>query len=629
MIFNTFLIKTKKYKLLRLLGILIFFCFTACRSTNETEEKFFNQFSSTYGTKLDKNPLIMHSYLDINPYKETGFAWAPFVLPNENWMSIRPSDYLVGYWNGINNPILPPDPGICRILDDSEIINLPKGELKLIEFYSNSLAPHHDEKKLCFLLSSESKKPFAMIRMNSEGKASCFIALKKYVVSTGYGELRREFEVNGNESKVKVPFFDSSYVKVSAKETNGIQIGDLIRIGRSFSVNNVKKIEENFQEGGFLIPSKVRGDLYTVANIQSKRMNVDEYQKTTVLIGDKPFELQLEPALYTFAVLRKNKLICLKQVELTENEIFELSCSGEEKISIEVEQDSNSIIWDTTILPAQLTESNSFLSWLFANEKVYLPNFNFMNQDFEAKKELEQEVNKRFAIIAKHPDKSIVTFNSNYLINQYDSLTELNNFDINKIYLGVTGKMNNTNISYLRRDSQNLPFLGIPLGGIGEQNLAQNSVPFSAFTKLNRIILRPEFIKYANVQASNGVTFSIFEPLTTQNNEGMFSSYVQQKFRLRVAVPEWNATNIVEMYVNGKLRRRWILDRGDVSKPFSASFEENIMEFKAFTVRWVAWGDEYLPDFLVGTHNSQPFAITRDFCIDYIGDGICHVEKEK
>jgi hypothetical protein len=197
------------------------------------------------------------------------------------------------------------------------------------------------------------------------------------------------------------------------------------------------------------------------------------------------------------------------------------------------------------------------------------------------------------------------------------------------MYLGVTSNMNSKYISSLRNKSQNLPFLGIPLGRTGEQSIANNAVPFSSFTKIVKIVPRNDFLKYSNVQASNGAIFYLFEPLTLPNNEGLLSSYIQQKFRLRISVPPWNSTNIIEMYINGKIKRRWILDRGDISKPFSMSFEESISESNAFTVRWAAWGDDFLPDFLTGTKNTLPFAITRDYCIDNIGDGICHVEQEK
>lgn len=628
MMFNIFLEKIKKYKSLHVLFLFPLILVASCQTGNKAEERFFAQFSTDFSPVKDKSPLVMHSYIDVNPFYEEGFAWAPFVLPNQEWLPIRLSDFLIGFWNGKNNPILPPDPGICRILDDSEISSLPRGELKLVQFFSNSITPYHDEKKLFFLLSPETRKPFAIVKMDYEGKASCFIALKKYVVSTGYGELRREFEVNGSENKVKVPFFDSSYVKILASDLNGIKNGDILRIGRSFSKKNIKSIEENFEDGGFLIPSKLSGDLYQTANIQSKRMNVDEFQKTAILIGENPFEMQLEPALYTFAVLRKNKLICLKTIELTDNEIFEFTCKESERNIEDFEQDFNSVFFDTTLLPPQFIESSAFLSWLFSSKQYLLPYFNVQTQELEVNKDVEQEINKKFQFIALDNKKNYANLYPHYLIHSNKLTFSASNFDINKIYLAITNKSQDISID-LRRDGQNLPFLGIPLGGISEQQLAHNSVLFSVFTKINRIVPRAEFLNYSNVQASNGTTFSIFEPLTMQNNEGMFSSYVQQKFRLRVVIPAWNATNVVEMYVNGKLRRRWVLDRGDISKPFSASFEENINESKAFTVRWIAWGDEYLPDFLIGANHIQPFSITRDFCIDYSGDGLCHLEQIK
>ena len=631
---NTFNKKLSKNSLLNktpfyFMFFILLFC--GCASSNEEEKLFFEENARPFFSKQDISSLIMYNYIDINPYKSKGLAWAPFILPNETWTSIRPSDFLIGYWNGENNPILPPEPGICRTLEDSEVENLPKGDLKLVHFVSDSAVSFHDEKKLFFLLNPVNHKPFAMVKMNSDGKASCFISLKSYLISTGYGQMRRELLIDKQETNIKIPFYESSYVKIDPKLINGIFKGDILRIGRSLSNHGLEKLTDNFNEGHFLIPSKINDDLFISGNFLTSNMGVQELLNSSLLIGQKPFELQLEPSLYTFAIIRKNKLVCLKSVDLKENEIFELSCAdSDNEDDFIFEDEKNNYFFDATIFPSTIIESKEFQNWVFSNNNNLLLSSPNYFQDYVFRKEDENETNKNFNLVFYNPYNKLTSiFSNSNILSQITQINEINKNDFNKIYLGVTSNITSKYISSLRNNSQNLSFLGIPLGGTGEQSIANNAVPFSSFTKLMRIVPRSDFLKYSNIQASNGAIFYLFEPLTLPNNEGLLSSYIQQKFRLRIAVPPWNSTNIIEMYINGKIKRRWILDRGDISKPFSMSFEESISESNAFTVRWAAWGDDFLPDFLTGTKNTLPFAITRDYCIDNIGDGICHVEQEK
>lgn len=633
MIYDFFYKKFMKNKMLYKISIYFIFLILilcGCTTSNDKQKIFFEENTKVFYSKQDVSPLLMYSYIDINPYISRGLSWSPFVLPKEKWTSIRPSDLLIGYWNGENNPILPPDSGVCRTLEDSEVENLPKGDLKLIQFISDGVSPHQDEKKLFFLLNPVNHKPFAMVKMNSEGKASCFISLKSYFISTGYGQLRKEMQVDGKETKVKIPFSESVYIKIDPKLINGISSGDILRIGRSLSDHGITKLTENFNEGNSLIPSRISGDLFVNGNFATSNMGVQEFLNTSVLIGKTPFELQLEPSLYTFVIIRKNKLVCQKSVELKDNEIFELVCPEiEDKDEIVFENETNTYFFDATIFPSTIIESREFQEWMFSKNNFLLSSPSYF-QDYVFRKEGEIETQKMFNLVFLNPFDNIPSiFSINNSFSVISQIKEINKNDFNKIYLGVTSNTSSKYISLLRDNSQNFPFLGIPLGGSGEQGIANNAVPFSSFTKLVRIVPRSDFLKYSNVQASNGTLFYLFEPLTIPSNEGLLSSYIQQKFRLRVVAPPWNSTNVVEMYINGKIRRRWILDRGDVSKPFSMSFEESISETNAFTVRWAAWGEDFLPNFLTGTKNTLPFAITRDFCIDNIGDGICHVEQEK
>ncbi len=608
-----------------LLLLLLFFC--GCANTNENQNKFFEEYSSPYIMRDDNSPLIQYNFLDIGSSVTNGLVWTPFILPNDNGISLREADLLIGYWNGVNNPILTPNPGICRILENSDEEFLPKGPLKLIHFTSDRINPEQDEKELFFLLSPSEQKPFAMVRLNSDGKASCFISLKSYYISTGYGQYRKEIQVEGSEVNVKVPFSENIFVKINPKVANGINEGDILRIGRNISEQGITTIKSNYNEGNFLIPTKIDGDLYVSGNFESKNMGVDEYLKTSILVGKKPFEIQLAPSSYTFAVLRKNKLVCLKNVSLKESEIFELSCPQIQKEDIEFEDESKNYYFDASIFPSSIIETKQFQDWAFSSPNYFLitsPNY---YQDYENKKEENLSLIKQFTFIYQNSQTKL----ARYLPEPYTAIapSEIMKSELTQLYLGVTGNINSNYISLLRSNPQNHYFLGIPLGGVGEKNIVNYAVPFSSFTKLIRIVPKKEFLKLSNVQASNGALFYLFEPLTLPQNEGLLSSYVQQRFRLRITIPAWNSTNVVEMYINGKIRRRWVLDRGDISKPYAKSFEEGISETKAFTVRWVAWGPDFLPDFLTGTKRTLPFAMTRDYCIDTVGDGICHVELEK
>ena len=503
--------------------------------------------------------------------------------------------------------------------------SLPKGPLKLVQFTSDKSNPAFDEKELFFLLSPVGQKPFAMVRLNAYGQASCFISLKSYRISTGYGQYRKEIEVDGNNTNVKVPFPENVYIKIDpTKVTNEMKEGDTLRIGRSISENEYEYLKTNYDEGNFLIPTKIDGDLYSLGNFESKNMGADEYLKTSILIGNKPFEIQLEPSSYSFAVLRKNKLICLQNIIIKNSEIYELTCPKLQKEDVEFEDESKNYYFDATLFPSSLTDSRQFQNWVFSTPNYLLPILRNNNLDYESKKEEELNHFKNFSLMYFSE-----TLNNSRIFNDFFTAAPI--FDstkngLNQLYYGVTSSVNSSYISSILNNVKNKDYLGVPLGSTGEQNIAQGAVPFSSFTKIVNVVQSPKFLNLSNIEATNGALFYLFEPVTLPQNGGILSVFVQQRFRFRIYIPPWNSTNAVEMYVNGKLYRRWVLNRGDIAKAYSKSFEENLSESKAFTVRFSAWGDDFLPDLLTGTKNTLPFAITRDYCIDSVGDGICHVE---
>lgn len=348
----------------------------------------------------------------------------------------------------------------------------------------------------------------------------------------------------------------------------GINEGDIIRIGRTLTEQGISNIKANYNEGNFLIPTRINGDLFVSGNFQTKNMGIDEYLKTSILVSKTPFEIQLEPSNYTIAVLRKNKLVCLTTVNLKESEVRELTCSpvtqGEES---GFEDETRNYYFDATLFPSSFLDSKSFQNWAFATSNNLLFSTPIFLQEDYFKKESEVEQKKQFTFIFQNS----ITKKTNFLPTSYSAVfpNELKANDLNQLYFGVTGDISSGYITSLRNNAKNYSYLGIPLGGEGEQNVALGAVPFSSFTKLTNIGTDRSFLQRSNIQASNGVIFNLFEPLPSPSNGGLLATYVQQRFRLRISIPPWNSTNVVEMYINGKIHRRWILDRGDISKAYS------------------------------------------------------------
>lgn len=129
----------------------------------------------------------------------------------------------------------------------------------------------------------------------------------------------------------------------------------------------------------------------------------------------------------------------------------------------------------------------------------------------------------------------------------------------------------------------------------------------------------------AHQQLSNGVELRLLDNSASFNKTDSYLVF-GQKIRLRVFVPAWNSTDIVEMYSDGKLEQRWILERGDISKPYSVNLDRTISSGKNFRAQFKAWGYAFLPDFLTGD-NEKPFAQTPVFCVKMEPDSLCDLHE--
>jgi hypothetical protein len=594
-----------------MIGVVVFFFLLiifsiSCVHKKDLSDSYLKSVSLPYVVKDSQESVLQYQYFDVESKHQEGPVWTPLILPLAPRTILQESDFFLGYANGDQDPLFSPHSGSCRILPHIQKEPV-EAALHLVKFISAKEDPSQDKNALFFLLHPENQKPFAIVRLDGKGSAKCFLPFNSYFVSTGFGQLRKEVFFEAQSAAVKQIYFSPKVLlKIDPLSQTGVKTGDLIRIGRNFSEENLEKLSWGEEKNKFLIPSQIKNDIYVSGNFQTNHMGVQEYFISSILVGEQPFYINLEPANYVFAVLRKNKLMCLVSLNLRELQNQDiLKCPDEENFQDDFEDTGKSYFFDATVFPFSFLESKQFHKWIFASQNYAL--FSLKKQMLEETLDLSK---RKFTFIFENKDDK----NSSILPFYFQE----NHFE-NKKY-------HQFKMFYLFADD-----LKIPIGGVGEEKLAQGGVPFSYFTKISSLSLKDSnFLIHSQVQVSNGAVFYLFEPLSFAQDAGILTSYMRrQRFRFRISIPPWNPTRVIEMYVNGKVYRRWILERRNLSQAFSRTFEEEMIQDESFLVHWVAFGERVLPDFLTGLPNALPFAITRDYCIDISGTGVCRLEQKK
>lgn len=538
------------------------------------------ELSTPYPTEESSSSTLKLNYYDISPYVTSkGFLWQPFILATSNNYKVSESELLLGYMAENDNLIFPPQSGSCKILQKSEKYTDKKK--KLVSFLSSSSEPEADAGNLFLLLDNDNLQPYAIIKLNKHGTAHCYLPSSNYHLSYNFGLQRKEFVINTEDSRseIKIEFLTKGYLKINPDDANNIQNGDLLRIGRKFEILADAKIQ---QPNDNLIPTQIDSDLFKPSNFLSQIQGVDEIFQTSFLIGHTPFSLQLEEGSYKAAILRKNTLICLTEIKIENNAPVNLKCPKKQTTDLEEKifnRNEFNISFDTTFFPEQLNQEAQFQQWFLANKENYIP---ILFSDLKEKNNKEQ---KKISFL--------------FLSNNNDIKQFPENFDL---------KINDKNSFF-------------PIFGTDMRNIIEGAVPFTNFTTLHsQYQLEPSnILSNSALSVTNGVDLKLLEPFLAK--DGSLTSSNEQRFRIRITVPSWNSTKVVEMYIDGKLHRRWILNRGDLSQPLSTTLDDKTFQEKDFVVRFVAWGDEALPDFLFGLDGEMPYARTRDYFVAIAGAG--------
>ncbi|MES2615385.1 MAG: hypothetical protein V4591_08220 [Bdellovibrionota bacterium] len=551
---------------------------TSCTHQKDESIIGLSELSLPYSKTINSNQLIKLNYYELAPYlTNKGFVWDSFNLPIVSDSKVLESDLLVGYAIDQDNFVFPPQNGSCKIIQKPG--KNENRQKKLISFISANPYPEEDAGTLFLLLDKDDFMPYALVKLNKFGSAKCYLPNSTYQLSYNFGSHRKDFSINLDDKNnlVQIEFEKKGLLRIEPIEINHVQNGDLIRIGRKTEIKNSPPNLKNT-----LIPVQIEGDLFKQSNFQSQSLNVSETFQSTFLIGKSPFNVQLDAGSYVIAVVRKNNVVCLKEIEIQEGVPINLLCpKGQNKDAEERIFNKNlfRFTFDATFFPERLTQDTHFQDWFLLNNMSYMPILST-----ETKKNTTSQDEKLFSFIFHQ--------------NLYASTRQFpENFD-------------------LKIDDNSSLF---PVFGTSMENLVKGAIPFSKFTNVQfQNPLEPsQFLMGSYLNVTNGTDIILFEPFLT--NGELLTNIVEQRFRFRIFVPKWNSTNVVEMNIDGKLHKRWILNRGDLSQPFSITLDEKTFQEKDFTVRFTAWGAEPLPDFIYGTDGQIPYTRTRDYFVTIAG----------
>lgn len=534
-----------------------------------------------------------------------GFVWTPFVLPVKN-LTITNASLYAGYSkydtedkseSSSTHFIPPPKEGECALLNsimddtstgsgDKDVTskNSLKTQTKNYRFINTNKSQTINT--ALFFIIDTNHKPIAVARLNAKGESQCTLDTQPYSISMGFGRKRHEIKIESHSNIINLNFPSTSTVRINPIFVNNLKNGDIVRIGRKINFNFSKKYQE-FEN--IIIPIKIYADLYNHADMSSHDLGIDEYLKTSFLIGTSPYQIELEQGQYVIAVLRKNKLVCFNQFVLKASSPYDLSCketlnTEKSKDEIAYQFDFEDTIFDVGFRPSNLIKDNAFVDWTISTSGTILlgpPSFN---------------------------------------TNEEKSLTKKDTSDFFSIVFKSKGQIVQTNYGISLEESINT--FKIPLKGMTKYDLLNGQVPFSEYilAKSQKYSV-PYFLSRTNTLHTNGAEISILEP--TMTNSGNLFATNDQKFFVRITVPKFNSTEILEMFINDKLAKRWLLKRGNIAEPFSITESMTTYEDKNFKVKFIARGESALSNFLTGRDSFLPFAETREFCVSIDGKEIC------
>lgn len=550
--------------------------------------------------------------------------WSQFIIPKTPNSIISPVDFI--YTPGAFEYISA-DPqlklGNCSFLSQKTVSQNVFEASPTLKFKLPSENSKYSSGSIYFVNDKATNKSIAIGIFDSNGHSECHFNQKTMSLSTGMGLLRQDSVYNTQLQILEAIAAPFGRLTINPELKKGISPGQILRLGRFESVN--KTLSENLYHVNNA--ARINSELFAKSAKPSENLGLAEYLKTSILISDSAFSVNLEVGKYIAFVTSSNfNDWCTIAFEITENKTQNLECQKLSESKIQAENYSNQTTkqenmflnsYDITILPTTLLKDESFSNWLqFWNKSnLILPQLSSDHfKNFQPA--LPLDFAEYYPKIKKYG--TLFTSLKPELFSANTQLDAVRIFD-SKYYVGP-----NFRVEEFYRNNDNKIF---PLMGTSESSIQNDIVPFLA---QSRFIFHPDAeksIQNAIQYSTNGTAIEWLEPLLSYETSLPLRMPLQQRFRFRINIPAWNPTQYVDLYINGEFFKRWILNRGDISIPMSEVIEERIDRKADFDLGLLAWGTAFLPEFIYGSAQLTPIALTRQYCVDANENGLCEVLK--
>ncbi len=506
----------------------------------------------------------------VSPGHDDGLAWFPFVLIPPGTDKITLGDLLAGFQTQEQTLTPPPKEGECVLLySENKVSNKFSKDGKMVHFQAEPREGIQGlAKEIVVVSEAKTLQLVALVKLSEKAEAQCMLPAKQLRISWGYGNDRKDIiwkPQTNVSSTINLESHGQATLIIRPSKENNIENGDVIRIGRTFA-----KAKKYFDDRTSIIPQRIPNDIFQDSGFLSKDMDVSQVLYSSILVGSHSFRLSIVPQEYVVAVMRHNHLECLKKIDLSGFTTQELNCKGgesEDKESRILNKNQFSFLFDMTFYPSYLSENISFKNWVMAKKNIFMP----------IPLEHWQENTQEGAF-------SFLYLNDKLRVQRYPSIF---NFDTNSASI-----------------------LGTTFDGI-----SKGMPPFSKMTiiRFDVPVENHLLLKIPYVLSTNGVDIKFLEPFLTP--QGFFPVKSKQRVRVRLSIPRWNSTSVLDAYINKRLVKRWVINRGDISEPYSATLETNLSFNQKQYLTLVAWGQTPLPDLLFGVKNFFPYAQTRDYFV--------------
>lgn len=543
-----------------------------------------------------------------------GLRWTPAIIALKNDIYLYEREMLAGYFSSATSTFVPPPiEGSCvDTLEQRDLSQSATPPLKRTVDINTPLPANAEHKGSLFFVKEENSTTILAVgALNEMGQAVCVLPDTSFVISTGYGRLRQETIVEQGAKSVTISSRRRGFLVLDADARNE---GKILRIGRSPVFENLGL--------DFKIPSSFQGDLFKQATNES--FGVSEYLFTSVLLNNKKLKIYLEPESYTIALIgSKPGDTCFADISIESGKYKKLECtaqttqthlglSGSEKLNASLEK--TSLTLDATNMPTGFLQNHSYRKWLESRGENF-----FLLQ--------------READVYLHPTqiKELLNYPANSYLGPYSARDRTVDLSNNVPHIrGVVRVLE----SVPRPSPPHLEEHFLPkahrdtvfVAGIGERGFLDGTVPFSYKTMVYARGL-PLNLNTKNIVATNGTVIEWQEPALNVHDVVQQTSN-QQRYRAKVIIPPYNQTEFIELYVNGTLFKRYVVPRENVRAFQEFYIDERIDKNIDFEISIMAFGQIFLPEFLYGTDNTPPVALTRPICIDVNENGRCDVSTQ-